>query len=220
MASRARRPSSVTSSMLQGSKTSSPSTPVQGQAIEVKVSPTVTWSPSTATERTSPRSTMPTPSSGSSTSARAARTSSALGMSSHLAAPQLAVAALQHGDELLVARSAPLPAQQHVVPGDGATLEVPALALGVEAHGEGAVDQVAAALLVAVGGDREAEPLAQRHRRRHPRLAELVVGEALELVADLLAVALELVGQPEPLQGEHEHPVDRLLHLGLGVRVV
>src|SRR6266545_4640257 len=186
MASRARRPSSVTSSMLQGSKTSSTrtratpssrssrastssrSTSVQGQAIEVKVSPTVTWSPSTATERTSPRSTMPTPSSGSSTSARAARTSSALGMSSHLAAPQ------------------------HVVPGDGATLEVPALALGVEAHGEGAVDQVAAALLVAVGGDREAEPLAQRHRRRHPRLAELVVGEALELVADLLAVALEL----------------------------
>src|SRR5919197_747637 len=211
MARRARRPSSVTSSRLQGSKTSSTrtratpssrssrastssrSTSVQGQAIEVKVSPTATSSPSTATERTSPRSTMPTPSSGSSTSASAARTPSTVTMSggplihrgatarlqvgtrylgSGLAleppgppAAQLAVAALQHADELLVARAAALPAGQHVVPGDGAALEVPALALGVEAHREGAVDHVGAGLLVAVGGDREAEPLAQRHRR-------------------------------------------------------
>src|SRR5919202_3253521 len=124
------------------------------------------------------------------------------------AAPQL-----RH--ELGVGGAARLPAAEHLVPGARALLVQPALVRRVEAGRERHLEHVLLPLLVEVGRDLQADLLAERHHLAHPGLPQLVVALALEAVLQLLGVALLGVGEAEPFDREHEHPVHRPLQPGL-----
>src|SRR5829696_4657309 len=119
-------------------------------------------------------------------------------------------------DVLLVLGTAFPPANQNVVPGDLTILELPPLLLSVELGRERGVYDVRA--LFVVGGHLETKGLAKGHSVGHPGLPELVVGRALVTVLDLLVVPLPAVGQAEPLERQHEHPVHGSLQLLLLLR--
>src|SRR3990172_1152388 len=149
--------------------------------------------------------------SGSRTSASAARTRASVVIGSGRQRSPLEPSSLDHLDELLVRRPALAPALLHLVPGDLALLEEPPLLLLVELRREWAVDHERALRGVVVSRHADPDRLAERDRGRHPLLPELVVRHALQAVVDLLAVPLEVVRKPEPLEGHEEHPVDRRL---------
>src|SRR5690348_15192277 len=124
---------------------------------------------------------------------------------------QRAVAALHELHEFSVGGAAPLPAHQYLIPRDRAVLQQPALVLLVEGGGEGAIYHPLLARLVEVRRDAEAKLLAEWYGGAHPRLAQLVVALTLEAEAKLLRMLFQVVGQAEPLDGQQEHPVNRLL---------
>jgi hypothetical protein len=64
-----------------------------------------------------------------------------------------------------------------------------------------------------VRGHLQTERFAKRNGRRHPFLAQLVIGHAFQAVLELIAVTLQLVGQAEPLDRHRKHPIDRALQL-------
>src|SRR5207248_1598628 len=163
------------------------------------------------TPRIRPRSTTLTGYSGSSTSCRASVSSWGVHVASAAciviiplpldggARVELLVATLELANQVLVGRSAPLPAYQHIVPADRSLLEQEALIRGIELRRERAVDDILAALGVVMRRDVQPQALAQRDRGGHPLLAQLVVGRALEAVGDLLFVFLQVIRQAKPL---------------------
>src|SRR5262252_3777635 len=180
-----------------------------GQPIAVKVRSTVTRASSRWTAYTMPRSTMLTGISGSWTSRSASMSSSGIDM--RPAEPVKFL--LQRSHHLGVARASRAPALQHVVPATGVVV-VPSLGFCIEGAREWVVQDVVVTSLM--GRHLDAHLVAERHDQGEPPLTELVVGLALQPVVELGRVGLDAVGQPEPLNREREHPVDRLLQLVAG----
>src|SRR5690606_28360185 len=113
----------------------------------------------------------------------------------------------------LVHRTTILPALEHPVPADLAARKVPPLRIRVVLAGERIIEHVLLRLIAPVRRHLESETLAQRHRRAHPDLAQLIIRQPFQPILELAAVPLHVVGQPEPLDRHGEHPVDGALQL-------
>src|SRR3979411_412853 len=92
---------------------------------------------------------------------------------------------LEELDHLRVAGAPIAPAPEDVVPAAG-IVEVPVFCLSVEGAGEGVVEHPGALALwtFAVRGHPDSDPFHVGNHQRHPPLAELVVGLALEAVLE------------------------------------